>query len=450
VPLDKIIYLEETGEHLPDLAFLQLAKRPHLPPPVPLWTERIDTGRGVVVIGYPARDSRNEPDAVTQVFGDIYDVKRLAPGLITGAPRKDWFFTHDCSTLGGNSGSLVADIETGRAVGLHFGGRFGEANFAVRANVLLDALARQQLSVPASKPAGPPPAKVPPEKKVTPTAYADRTGYDPEFLGTASGLIVPLPSPGAWASDLAPVTGAPTEAKHVLSYRHFSVALSKRRRLPIFTAVNIEGSQLRFLPRQGERWALDPRVSAKYQAGAELYANNDLDRGHMVRRLDPCWGTPEEAAQANEDTFHYANACPQHAEMNQGNWNDLENYLLDNAHAQALRVSVFTGPVLADDDRPYRGVRLPREYWKVAVWVDSASGKLAATGYMLSQADLVKNLEEFAYGPFRTYQVPIARIAQATKLDFGALGDHDPMATLPELAAQAAIPIVRSSDLRVR
>ena len=38
---------------------------------------------------------------------------------------------HDCSTLGGNSGSVVLSLETGEAVGLHFAGRFLEANFAV-------------------------------------------------------------------------------------------------------------------------------------------------------------------------------------------------------------------------------------------------------------------------------------------------------------------------------
>ena len=41
---------------------------------------------------------------------------------------------HDASTLGGNSGSAVIDLETGEAVGLHFAGSYLQANYAVPAS----------------------------------------------------------------------------------------------------------------------------------------------------------------------------------------------------------------------------------------------------------------------------------------------------------------------------
>ena len=47
---------------------------------------------------------------------------------------------HDCSTLGGNSGSVVLSLATGDAVGLHFAGRFLEANFAVSSGVVAQRL----------------------------------------------------------------------------------------------------------------------------------------------------------------------------------------------------------------------------------------------------------------------------------------------------------------------
>ena len=40
-------------------------------------------------------------------------------------------FKHDCSTLGGNSGSSVIDLETNQVIGLHFGGRYLQGNSAV-------------------------------------------------------------------------------------------------------------------------------------------------------------------------------------------------------------------------------------------------------------------------------------------------------------------------------
>ena len=43
-------------------------------------------------------------------------------------------------------------------------------------------------------------------------------------------------------------------------------------------------------------------------------------------------------------------------------WAELEDYLLNSADTQGFRASVFTGPVFAPEDPPYRGVRLPAAY----------------------------------------------------------------------------------------
>ena len=55
------------------------------------------------------------------------------------------------------------------------------------------------------------------------------------------------------------------------------------------------------------------------------------------------------------------------------------------------------------------------------------TGKLHATAYILSQADMVTGFE-FAYGEFETYQIPVARLEKLANLDFGSLRDFDPMA----------------------
>ena len=92
----------------------------------------------VVVIGYPAQDPRNDQELQNQVFRGIYDVKRIQPGKLKTSQRiKDHYHndvdtvTHDCSTLGGNSGSAVIDLETGKVIALHFAGKYLKANYAV-------------------------------------------------------------------------------------------------------------------------------------------------------------------------------------------------------------------------------------------------------------------------------------------------------------------------------
>jgi trypsin-like peptidase len=88
--------------------------------------------RDVFVVGYPAWDSRrNEPEPIRRIFSDVYNVKRLQPGKAVAYSTQYSAVQHDCSTLGGNSGSPVVDLETNEVIGLHFGGRYGIGNYAI-------------------------------------------------------------------------------------------------------------------------------------------------------------------------------------------------------------------------------------------------------------------------------------------------------------------------------
>lgn len=125
-----------------DVAFLRVSRRagqPALAPPVVL-ASTIDGNDFVATIGYPARDSRIPDQAlVKKLFGDVYDKKRLAPGTILANSGTE--LEHDCSTLGGNSGSVILSLRTGEAIALHFAGLFKEANYAVPAPRLKSLLA---------------------------------------------------------------------------------------------------------------------------------------------------------------------------------------------------------------------------------------------------------------------------------------------------------------------
>jgi hypothetical protein len=96
-------------------------------------------GRQVYAVGYPAWDGRrNDPEPMRRIFLDIYNVKRLQPGEIISSSIANAEFHHDCSTLGGNSGSPIFDLASHRVVGLHFGGLFMKENHAVPLWTLVD------------------------------------------------------------------------------------------------------------------------------------------------------------------------------------------------------------------------------------------------------------------------------------------------------------------------
>jgi endonuclease G len=135
VRVTQIFHIEpEPG---PDVALLRVEGE--LPPALPLQEDALAAAglpnRNVYVAGYPFNDSRNPLWARLEVFGNIYGVKRLAPGQLqelSGQPIGDGntYLLHDSSTLGGNSGSPIVDLESNRVIGLHFSGSFQEANFA--------------------------------------------------------------------------------------------------------------------------------------------------------------------------------------------------------------------------------------------------------------------------------------------------------------------------------
>ncbi len=251
-----------------------------------------------------------------------------------------------------------------------------------------------------------------------PTTFNRRVSYKPDFL-TGWSLALPMAT-GATSADMRKLRRGGTGV--VLKYQHFSAIMSASRKMPMLTAVNLDGSKSKSLPR-AQTWNYDGRLDEADQWGEELYSGNALDRGHMVRREDPVWGTPAEAIMANVDTFHYTNACPQMAGMNQKMWLGLENYVLSNARADGMRVNVYTGPFFTTDDLTYRGALIPRSFWKVVAIV-LPNGRPSATAYKIDQNKELQDLE-FVYAGYKTYQVSIQQVINGTHADFSALVPFD-------------------------
>ncbi len=257
-------------------------------------------------------------------------------------------------------------------------------------------------------------------------------GYDENFLG--DGCTVPLPRLTGPAKEDALVFD--NKGNYVRNYTHFSVVMSKSRKFALYTAHNIDGAKLQARIKRGD-FMFDEKVGEKNQIGHFLYANNPIDKGHLVRRLAVAWGSRKEAKRASDETFYYTNITPQHRLLNQVTWHKLENWLLERADEQDRKVSVFTGPVLRDDDKEYRGVKIPMDFWKIIV-VKKKDGTIAAAGFIMSQKKLIDNLtksvqrgkkdidlEDVDTSEIAPYQVSIETIEKLTHLDFGNLKDID-------------------------
>ncbi|TCR65245.1 DNA/RNA non-specific endonuclease [Bosea sp. BK604] len=123
-----------------DMAILEVEGLPATITPLELSLDdarELPAGHDIYVIGYPAFDGRNPSAEQQSLFRGSFGVKRLQPGELQGAVRVGSFgkivdaAAHDCSTLGGNSGSAILDLANGRVLGLHFGGKYMQKNYAV-------------------------------------------------------------------------------------------------------------------------------------------------------------------------------------------------------------------------------------------------------------------------------------------------------------------------------
>lgn len=256
--------------------------------------------------------------------------------------------------------------------------------------------------------------------------YVDRKGYDEGFLGVH--LDMPKLDPSI-QHKAAPRVDDPD--KNELEYTNFSIVQNKERRMPFFTAVNIDGASVKEVARSG-KWLFDARISREHQLGNHAYKKNDIDRGHMVRRRDATWG--DKAEQGSADTFVYTNAALQHKNLNQDEWLDLEDRVLNRAQSEDRRMTVFTGPVFADDDPSFDNggklknpAKIPQDFWKVVAWKDK-DGQLKSEAFVMSQKqDLAGtgNPDEHltTEQDFQLYRVPIHQLEKMTKMDFGQLDD---------------------------
>jgi S1-C subfamily serine protease len=131
----EIISLVAVHESL-DIALLGIEQPGNLPKRTPLAVETSPAkdGEAVVAIGYPFDDPARNPLFINALFGGKFGVKRAAPGEVLKSGASSIF--HDCSTLGGNSGSPILSMKTASVVGLHREGFFMYRNEAVDAGSL--------------------------------------------------------------------------------------------------------------------------------------------------------------------------------------------------------------------------------------------------------------------------------------------------------------------------
>lgn len=286
-------------------------------------------------------------------------------------------------------------------------------------------------------------------------------GYKENFI---EGFNVPLPGlNSAQKKDIAPILAPVNGNSTVLHYQYYSVIQSASRKLPFFSACNINGEAFLRLDRKEADmpFVTDKRIGLEHQIGDNFYKNAVLgeqdktfthyfDRGHLTKREDAQWAedTDEGVKKANAArgarlTFFFTNAIPQIGRFNRGIWNSLETYILKTASAvkkgsgnNSYNINLFTGPVFEKTDPkvPLNGelVLIPILFWKVVYYKKDSDDQLYHVGFLISQdpeweasglkkKEATVDEETNLFSGFKSdqlFQVPVAEITRLTGLTF--------------------------------
>lgn len=276
--------------------------------------------------------------------------------------------------------------------------------------------------------------------------YSRLNGFDEYFMG----IETPLPRLGVQLARKV-ATLVHNSKLFVLKYDHYSTIHHSVRRMPVVSAINVEGNPAlrKDEATRKDTWLRDNRIDFDVQLNDAYYKASGFDKGHMSRREDAKWGnTAAQAEAAAQRTCMYTNACPQVPDLNRavygyhGLWGELEQIVLEQGveaeQGNASKICVYNGPIFVDTDPTYKGVQVPMRFFKLIVWLN-AQNETKATAFVLSQEDLVGGIqfEELQFDKeFTEHQVSISYLENLTSLTFIGVRDFDTWSGDPRIGVE--------------
>lgn len=137
----------------------------------------------------------------------------------------------------------------------------------------------------------------------------------------------------------------------------------------------------------------------------EQYDGFGYDRGHMAPSADFRW-----YGEAVSESYYYSNMSPQHPDLNQKKWSELESMLRGYVIRYNVPLAIITAPVLTDDlpkiKQSPNGLSIPKFYLKIAY--DHTNKR--AIGFLMANNELTK--------PLDMYTITIDELEKFTGYDY--------------------------------
>ncbi|SHI44625.1 DNA/RNA non-specific endonuclease [Aquimarina spongiae] len=253
--------------------------------------------------------------------------------------------------------------------------------------------------------------------------------YNPDFI---AGQNIPLPTPNSRVLSSAFGGGYIHHSRH-------SILFNQKRGFAFVAAHNVDGATLSSSQFTSRNFREDPNIQpgtlqvdnnrGYRQSQNGVFGPNPWDRGHLARRKSLSWGNEEEASKAELESDFWSNIAPQHKNLHDDAWGNIEDWMLKRVENSNQRACVFTGPVFTEDDPKHNNgpneipIRIPAGFWKV-ITVE-LNGVMRSAGFLVWQRDYDSETPL----PFEPVleQVRLTTIEVLTGLTFPSLRSFDPL-----------------------
>ena len=209
-----------------------------------------------------------------------------------------------------------------------------------------------------------------------------------------TGLEIPAPQKG--------------KKELILKRKNYTLSFNKETNMADWVAWRLDKKKLtERVSRKGYGFRPDPDLSQKQAVVTQDYAHSGYDRGHMCPAGDSRW-----SSEAMKESFYMTNICPQHPNLNGGDWHELEQAC--RRWASEGPVYIVCGPILYKKSSPqYIGkehrIRVPEAFFKV-ILAGVEKDKPKAIGFIYKNTAGNRSLD--------SYVNSIDQVERITGLDF--------------------------------
>lgn len=222
-----------------------------------------------------------------------------------------------------------------------------------------------------------------PSAETTQTTYADLT---------ADGVLLP-----------APLKSTPEK---ILVRRGYTVSYNLEHNLPNWVAWELTPEKLIERESRTDKFLPDPDLPADKAVTTDDYKRSGWDRGHMCPAADNRWHW-----RAMQESFFMTNICPQHHNLNRGDWKELEDACRDWAQKEG-KIYIVCGPILYRQKHQTIGhehrITVPEAFFKVVLCPGSTPPR--AIGF------IYKNTA--GNHPLDSYVNSVDQVERITGIDF--------------------------------